>query len=140
MEDKFETTKHPKSESDAKFIDQALEDNFIFASLTNQERRMLIDAMELFELVRLAFVPMDSEKVQLLSERKLVDEETLRLCKQFQTDDTFRDKMVGTEPMYTPRQIEATKNTPPEHNQPWGTLPPPLSKFDMSKMNANLPS
>ena len=50
MEEQFETAKIPKTEADVEFIDKALEDNFIFASLTDQERRMLIDAMELYEV------------------------------------------------------------------------------------------
>lgn len=50
LADEFEAMKYPKSEADVEFIDRALEDNFIFAALTSQERRLLIDAMELFEV------------------------------------------------------------------------------------------
>ena len=50
LAEEFETVKYPKTASDVEFIDKALEDNFIFASLTDQERSMLIDAMELFEV------------------------------------------------------------------------------------------
>lgn len=41
----FQTPRYPKSEAAAKFIDKSLKDNFIFASLPAQERRLLIDAM-----------------------------------------------------------------------------------------------
>lgn len=41
----YETPKYPKSDAAVQFIDAALEDNFIFASLSDQERRLLIDAM-----------------------------------------------------------------------------------------------
>jgi CRP-like cAMP-binding protein/tRNA A-37 threonylcarbamoyl transferase component Bud32 len=37
----------PKDEPSIRFIDNSLADNFIFASLTHQERRTLIDAMQL---------------------------------------------------------------------------------------------
>lgn len=50
LEEQFETMKFPKTQQDVEFIDRALEDNFIFASLTEQERSMLIDAMEMFEV------------------------------------------------------------------------------------------
>ena len=36
----------PKSDAAAKFIDDSLADNFIFASLSKEERRLLINAME----------------------------------------------------------------------------------------------
>jgi len=36
---------YPKSEGAIQFIDNALADNFIFASLSQKERRLLIDAM-----------------------------------------------------------------------------------------------
>lgn len=50
LEEQFETKKIFKTEADVEFIDKALEDNFIFASLTDQERHMLIDAMESYEV------------------------------------------------------------------------------------------
>ena len=50
LEEEFETKQIFKTEADVEFIDKALEDNFIFASLTDQERRMLIDAMESYEV------------------------------------------------------------------------------------------
>lgn len=43
----FHTPRYPKSDAAVQFIDSALEDNFIFASLTPKERRLLIDAMML---------------------------------------------------------------------------------------------
>jgi CRP-like cAMP-binding protein len=46
MSEDFVTPKFPKSEAAVQFIDNALADNFIFASLTKEERRMLIDAMK----------------------------------------------------------------------------------------------
>ncbi|CAB9517264.1 expressed unknown protein [Seminavis robusta] len=96
------------------------------------------DAKELFALVRLAFVPSDSEIVQQLVEKNLVDEETLRLCRQFQTDEVFREKKIHTEPMYTPRQIEADEwKSSSTHSQNSSWAPP---NFDMTAMNANLPS
>lgn len=48
--EEFESRLIRKSEEQVEFIDQALEDNFIFASLTDEERRLLIDAMESFEV------------------------------------------------------------------------------------------
>mmetsp|Transcript_25710 Transcript_25710/g.60500 ORF Transcript_25710/g.60500 Transcript_25710/m.60500 type:complete len:820 (-) Transcript_25710:226-2685(-) len=50
MKDEFEAKLIAKTDADVKFIDQALEDNFIFASLTDEERRMMINAMESFEV------------------------------------------------------------------------------------------
>ena len=41
----FQTPRYPKADSAVQFIDSALEDNFIFASLSPKERRLLIDAM-----------------------------------------------------------------------------------------------
>mmetsp|Transcript_13885 Transcript_13885/g.20276 ORF Transcript_13885/g.20276 Transcript_13885/m.20276 type:complete len:772 (+) Transcript_13885:154-2469(+) len=41
----FVTPHYPKSDGAVQFIDSALADNFIFASLTTKERRLLIDAM-----------------------------------------------------------------------------------------------
>lgn len=43
--EEFVTPHYPKSEESINFIDSSLADNFIFASLTPQERRSLIDAM-----------------------------------------------------------------------------------------------
>jgi len=45
LKEKFETPRYPKSDAAVQFIDAALEDNFIFASLSEKERRLLIDAM-----------------------------------------------------------------------------------------------
>jgi CRP-like cAMP-binding protein/tRNA A-37 threonylcarbamoyl transferase component Bud32 len=41
----FETPRYPKSDTAIQFIDTSLVDNFIFASLSLKERRLLIDAM-----------------------------------------------------------------------------------------------
>ena len=41
----FETPRYPKSDTAIQFIDTSLVDNFIFASLSSKERRLLIDAM-----------------------------------------------------------------------------------------------
>lgn len=41
----YEMPRYPKSEADIQFIDNSLADNFIFASLSDSERRSLIDAM-----------------------------------------------------------------------------------------------
>ena len=41
----FVIPSYPKSEASIQFIDNALADNFIFASLSTKERRLLIDAM-----------------------------------------------------------------------------------------------
>jgi cAMP-dependent protein kinase regulator len=46
MSEDFVAPQYPKSESAIAFIDNALADNFIFASLSKDERRMLIDAMK----------------------------------------------------------------------------------------------
>ena len=45
LQENFQTPRYPKSDAAIQFIDTALEDNFIFASLTPHERRLLIDAM-----------------------------------------------------------------------------------------------
>ena len=45
MNEEFVTPHYPKSDGAIQFIDNALADNFIFASLTQKERRLLIDAM-----------------------------------------------------------------------------------------------
>lgn len=45
LQEEFQTPRFPKSDAAIQFIDSALEDNFIFASLTPHERRLLIDAM-----------------------------------------------------------------------------------------------
>jgi CRP-like cAMP-binding protein/tRNA A-37 threonylcarbamoyl transferase component Bud32 len=45
LKDGFQTPRYPKSDAAVQFIDSALEDNFIFASLSEKERRNLIDAM-----------------------------------------------------------------------------------------------
>jgi CRP-like cAMP-binding protein len=45
LTDDFMTPSYPKSDASIQFIDNALADNFIFASLTAKERRLLIDAM-----------------------------------------------------------------------------------------------
>lgn len=47
LHEKFQTPRFPKTEEAVLFIDAALEDNFIFASLSPKERRLLIDAMQL---------------------------------------------------------------------------------------------
>lgn len=47
MNEEFQTPRYPKSDAAVQFIDSALEDNFIFASLSTKERRLLIDAMML---------------------------------------------------------------------------------------------
>jgi len=41
----FEVPRYPKSDGAVQFIDNSLVDNFIFASLSGKERRLLIDAM-----------------------------------------------------------------------------------------------
>jgi CRP-like cAMP-binding protein len=46
MSEDFVVPQYPKSQFAVNFIDNALADNFIFASLTKEERRMLIDAMK----------------------------------------------------------------------------------------------
>ncbi|KAL7533915.1 hypothetical protein ACHAWF_004666, partial [Thalassiosira exigua] len=46
MDADYTAPKYPKSEAAVKFVDDALADNFIFASLTDEERRLLIDAMQ----------------------------------------------------------------------------------------------
>ena len=45
LNDGFQTPQYPKADAAVQFIDSALEDNFIFASLSSKERRLLIDAM-----------------------------------------------------------------------------------------------
>lgn len=45
LTEKFEVPRHPKSDTAVQFIDNSLVDNFIFASLSGKERRLLIDAM-----------------------------------------------------------------------------------------------
>ena len=47
LSDDFIAPDYQKTEAAIKFIDASLADNFIFASLTNRERRSLIDAMML---------------------------------------------------------------------------------------------
>lgn len=47
MGDDFVIPTYPKSDQAIQFIDTSLADNFIFASLTQKERRLLIDAMML---------------------------------------------------------------------------------------------
>lgn len=46
MTEDFTAPSYPKSPESIKFIDNALADNFIFASLTKEERLQLIDAMK----------------------------------------------------------------------------------------------
>jgi|UPI000581A41D CRP-like cAMP-binding protein/tRNA A-37 threonylcarbamoyl transferase component Bud32 len=45
LTERYQTPRYPKSDAAVQFIDSALEDNFIFASLSSTERRLLIDAM-----------------------------------------------------------------------------------------------
>jgi CRP-like cAMP-binding protein len=45
FKEEYQTPRFPKSDAAVQFIDGALEDNFIFASLSSKERRLLIDAM-----------------------------------------------------------------------------------------------
>ena len=45
MNERLDTPRYPKSDAAIQFIDVSLEDNFIFASLSSKERRLLIDAM-----------------------------------------------------------------------------------------------
>jgi cAMP-dependent protein kinase regulator len=45
LNEEFETPRFPKSDTAIQFIDNSLVDNFIFASLSGKERRLLIDAM-----------------------------------------------------------------------------------------------
>lgn len=45
LKEEYEFPHYPKSDAAVQFIDAALEDNFIFASLSPKERRLLIDAM-----------------------------------------------------------------------------------------------
>mmetsp|Transcript_29435 Transcript_29435/g.42724 ORF Transcript_29435/g.42724 Transcript_29435/m.42724 type:complete len:792 (+) Transcript_29435:694-3069(+) len=47
MGEDYVTPTYPKSDQAIQFIDTSLADNFIFASLTQKERRLLIDAMML---------------------------------------------------------------------------------------------
>jgi len=46
MSEDFVIPNFPKSDTSIKFIDDSLADNFIFASLTKEERRLLINAMK----------------------------------------------------------------------------------------------
>jgi len=46
MSEDFVIPNFPKSDTSVKFIDDSLADNFIFASLTKEERRLLINAMK----------------------------------------------------------------------------------------------
>lgn len=46
FDEEFKPPKHPKSDSETKFLDDALGSNFIFSDLTNEERSLLIDAMQ----------------------------------------------------------------------------------------------
>ncbi|EED94042.1 THAPSDRAFT_32704, partial [Thalassiosira pseudonana CCMP1335] len=46
MSEDFVIPNFPKSDAAVQFIDDSLADNFIFASLTKEERRLLIDAMK----------------------------------------------------------------------------------------------
>lgn len=46
MSEDFAIPSYPKSGAAVQFIDESLADNFIFASLTREERRLLIDAMK----------------------------------------------------------------------------------------------
>lgn len=46
MNEPFESPNYPKSPEERQFLDEALGDNFIFASLSTQERQKLIDAMQ----------------------------------------------------------------------------------------------
>lgn len=50
MSEDFVIPNFPKSDTAVKFIDDSLADNFIFASLTKEERRLLIDAMKAEEV------------------------------------------------------------------------------------------
>jgi len=50
MSEDFVIPNFPKSDGAVKFIDESLADNFIFASLTKEERRLLIDAMKADEV------------------------------------------------------------------------------------------
>lgn len=50
MNEDFVIPNFPKSDGAVKFIDESLADNFIFASLTKEERRLLIDAMKADEV------------------------------------------------------------------------------------------
>jgi cAMP-dependent protein kinase regulator len=50
LKEKYQTPRYPKSDAAVQFIDSALEDNFIFASLSTKERRLLIDAMRMEEV------------------------------------------------------------------------------------------
>ncbi len=45
LSEDYQLPRYPKSDAAVQFIDSALEDNFIFASLSAKERRLLIDAM-----------------------------------------------------------------------------------------------
>mmetsp|Transcript_26152 Transcript_26152/g.56044 ORF Transcript_26152/g.56044 Transcript_26152/m.56044 type:complete len:806 (-) Transcript_26152:1404-3821(-) len=45
LTEKFVVPRYPKSDGAVQFIDNSLVDNFIFASLSGKERRLLIDAM-----------------------------------------------------------------------------------------------
>lgn len=47
LTDDFVTPSYPKSDAAIQFIDNSLADNFIFASLSSRERRLLIDGMML---------------------------------------------------------------------------------------------
>jgi CRP-like cAMP-binding protein len=42
----FEPPKYPKTDANVKFLDSALEENFIFSDMSKKERNMLIDAMQ----------------------------------------------------------------------------------------------
>jgi len=46
MSEDFAIPSYPKSGAAVQFIDESLADNFIFASLSREERRLLIDAMK----------------------------------------------------------------------------------------------
>ena len=50
MNANYQAPFYPKSGAAVKFIDGALGDNFVFANLSSKERRLLIDAMESFQV------------------------------------------------------------------------------------------
>lgn len=58
INEEYEMPVYPKSEANVQFIDNSLADNFIFASLSDSERRSLIDAMIL------EFVPASTVIIQ----------------------------------------------------------------------------
>ncbi|CAB9511730.1 kelch repeat and BTB (POZ) domain containing 12 [Seminavis robusta] len=85
---------------------EAPEDDILNALMTwaDATNASFDETKDLLTLVRLAFVPVDSQVMLKAIAKNLVTEDMLQVCRLFQTDGDYRATMMKNDPLYVPRQ------------------------------------